>query len=434
MTSAGQPNQADGALEIRVLGELAVLHNGRSIALPRSRKTRALLAYLVIAKHPQQRDRLCRMFWNLPDDPRGALRWSVSKIRQIVNFDGRETLIADRKAVGLRTESISVDLRRVETISNAPSPSVSELEQAADLLKGDFLEGLSLPRCQDFEAWRISLVDDVALLRARILRSLIDRLAGDASRALPHARALQSMHPGDRGLAATVRTLAERARAQATTSSAMPSGESAPPTAPTSPLSEAPPAEGSRLADATPERKHATILALEIVSPLHAFSTMDPELVLRQIDPLFETALAIVKQHGAIISACGDSCITAVFGASPAGDHHAVSACRAAIVLKSMIETQSEGKVRVRAGLDTGEVIIRRRRGDGTERIEVTGPAARIALRLAQSLRRGALAATERTRAAVAGLIDMVRLVRTDFPRFDRDEHAYELRDEKTAG
>jgi hypothetical protein len=54
-------------------------------------------------------------------------------------------------------------------------------------------------------------------------------------------------------------------------------------------------------------------------------------------------------------------------------------------------------------------------------------------LRLTQSLRRGVLAATDRTRAAVAGLADMSPLARSDVPRFDRDEQAYELQGMKAA-
>jgi DNA-binding SARP family transcriptional activator len=41
-----RPAPADGALDIRVLGEIAALHNGEHVALPPSRKTRTLLAYL----------------------------------------------------------------------------------------------------------------------------------------------------------------------------------------------------------------------------------------------------------------------------------------------------------------------------------------------------------------------------------------------------
>src|SRR5256885_10733931 len=90
---------ADGSLGVRVLGEFTVLRDGQTLDLPPSRKTRALLAYLAVVDRSQQRERLCRMFWDLPDDPRGALRWSLSKLRQIMNSEGRDCLVADRNSV-----------------------------------------------------------------------------------------------------------------------------------------------------------------------------------------------------------------------------------------------------------------------------------------------------------------------------------------------
>jgi DNA-binding SARP family transcriptional activator len=41
---------ADAPLELHVLGELEVLRAGRPVALPHSKKTRALLAYLVLTE------------------------------------------------------------------------------------------------------------------------------------------------------------------------------------------------------------------------------------------------------------------------------------------------------------------------------------------------------------------------------------------------
>src|ERR1019366_4381614 len=61
------------SLEIRVLGELEVLRDGKAVALPASKKTRALLGYLVLAgSRPQPRQRLCDLLWDGPSDPRAA--------------------------------------------------------------------------------------------------------------------------------------------------------------------------------------------------------------------------------------------------------------------------------------------------------------------------------------------------------------------------
>jgi pimeloyl-ACP methyl ester carboxylesterase/DNA-binding SARP family transcriptional activator len=709
-------HNADVSLEIRVLGDFAVLHDGEAVDLPRSRKTRALLAYLAVTGHPQRRERLCAMFWDVPDDPRGELRWSLSKIRQIVNVNGRDALVADRNTVALRSQSIALDLRRIKAASlhELASLDISELESLARLFRGGFLDDLSLARCPKFEAWRTSCSNEINLFKTRILRALVDRLEGDASRALPYAHALQAMYPEDGALAATLQDVAERARKRAMEPSASQPAQERLDAAPaelsparpqphrsmardsrfcttedgvriayaalgggppivkaatwmshlqfdlespiwqhwieelgaqnrlirydgrgsglsdrevndlsfeamvadleavvdaaqldrfallgisqgcaisiayavkhpervshlilcggyaqgwrargdqddiarhaamqtlmrqgwgkdnpafrhlftalvvpeakhqqmdwldelqrktvspdsaarlyeifanidvsallhqvTTPtlvfharvdqtvphecgrvisdnISEArfvtlesnnhillarepafvrlldevrrftahdeQPSAPAKTSDLNVERKHVTVLSVDIVNPLHAFSSVDPELILRQIDPLLESTFQIIETNGGIISASGESGITAVFGALPASEeHHAMSACQAALVVKSTLELQSQGSIRVRAGLDTGEAIVRRRRRGGAEQIEVTGGAVRTAAKLAQALRRGAVAVTDRTRAAAVGLTDVVRLSRSDLLRFDRDEQAYEL-------
>jgi len=72
-------------LHISVLGNLAVLRQHTRVKLPASKKTRALLAYLAVTARAHSRDRLCAMFWALPDDPRAALRWSLSRLRPLVD-------------------------------------------------------------------------------------------------------------------------------------------------------------------------------------------------------------------------------------------------------------------------------------------------------------------------------------------------------------
>src|SRR5262249_35848335 len=55
------------------------------------------------------------------------------------------------------------------------------------------------------------------------------------------------------------------------------------------------------------ERTRVTVLSVEIVSPLHAFASVDPELVLRQIDPLLESTFEIIELNGGVILASGES-------------------------------------------------------------------------------------------------------------------------------
>src|SRR5579883_985773 len=131
------------ALEIRVLGELEVVRGGRSVALPASKKTRALLGYLVVARgRPQPRQRLCELFWDGPDDPRAALRWSLTKIRPLVDGPGEKRLVADREHVAFEPRGASVDLVSALEAAAAAHAPLDALRAAADLYRGELLEGL----------------------------------------------------------------------------------------------------------------------------------------------------------------------------------------------------------------------------------------------------------------------------------------------------
>ncbi|MCP8937616.1 alpha/beta fold hydrolase [Alsobacter sp. SYSU M60028] len=201
-------------LTIGVLGELQVTRGEDVVQLPPSRKTRALLAFLAVAGRPQRRERLCEMFWEVPDDPRGALRWSLSKIRQVLNGDGRDRVMADRNTVQLDFGDIEVDFSELAALKpdDVAALPTDRLCTLADLFRGEFLEDLSFPRCPDFEAWRTFHADAIGVLRLRVLRTLVERLADDPERALAFAHRLHMLDPDDAVLAARVEELAEAAR------------------------------------------------------------------------------------------------------------------------------------------------------------------------------------------------------------------------------
>jgi len=56
-------------IALDLVGPLALRREGQLVSLPSSRKTRALLAYLAIAKRPVRREHLCSLLWEVPDDP-----------------------------------------------------------------------------------------------------------------------------------------------------------------------------------------------------------------------------------------------------------------------------------------------------------------------------------------------------------------------------
>jgi pimeloyl-ACP methyl ester carboxylesterase/DNA-binding SARP family transcriptional activator len=208
-----------GPLQIKVLGELVVLRDAQEILLPPSKKTRALLAYLAVVNRRQRRDHLCRMFWDAPDDPRASLRWSLSKLRPIVNEDGDKSCLGtDRSGVLLDTDRLDVDLLHVAhiTAKDVRALSTSGLETLAAEFRGQFLEGLELPRCPVFEAWRTFHADALDRTRSLILRALVERLRSEPERALPYVQALRSMDPSDSQMSLEMKSLAASARQSAT--------------------------------------------------------------------------------------------------------------------------------------------------------------------------------------------------------------------------
>jgi pimeloyl-ACP methyl ester carboxylesterase len=176
------------------------------------------------------------------------------------------------------------------------------------------------------------------------------------------------------------------------------------------------------------DRSRVAVLAINIVNPLHAFASMDPELVLRQIDPLLETTFEIIEQAGGVVGTSAEAGIIVIFDSQNTQHNHAISACRAALAIKSRLELQSEGTVYVSIGLDAGEVITGHRQRMATRQAEVNGVAVRMAARLARSLRRAVVAVTDRVRAEANDSIDAVPLARSDLTKFVRDEPAFELR------
>jgi DNA-binding SARP family transcriptional activator/pimeloyl-ACP methyl ester carboxylesterase len=205
------------ALQLRVLGGFAVLRHETKLALPRSKKTRALLAYLAVTGRSHSRDRLCAMFWPVPDDPRAALRWSLSRLRPLVDERECRRIISDRESVAIDLAHIDVDLLSLRGITRNGLDAISTdaLREAAEALEGDFLEGLELPDCLEFQSWCTAEREAARRLRARLLAALVARLEGVPDQALPHARALSLLEPTDETVHATlVRLLRASGRAR----------------------------------------------------------------------------------------------------------------------------------------------------------------------------------------------------------------------------
>jgi DNA-binding SARP family transcriptional activator len=164
------------------------------VALPASKKTRALLGYLVVTGVPQLREHLCGLLWQGPDDPRGALRWSLTKLRAAL---GDEHIEATRERAGFAAEGVTVDTAFVKQAlaAGVGAAPAAVLEQVAASFRGELLEGLDLPDSFRWHEWCVAQREAMRTAHVAVLAELVGRLASEPERALVHARRRLAVDP-----------------------------------------------------------------------------------------------------------------------------------------------------------------------------------------------------------------------------------------------
>ena len=176
----GQPGQPP-AIHVRMLGRLTIWRRGAPLTLPASRKVRALLAYLALAPRPLTRGQLCELLWDVPNDPRGELRWSLSKVRSLVDERGRRRVQTRADTVWLDLSDCLVDAIEVaratgEGIETLPAGRQRAL---AALFSGDFLDGLAIARSPAFDGWLTAQRRRFRGCHAALLEHLVKRVPDD---------------------------------------------------------------------------------------------------------------------------------------------------------------------------------------------------------------------------------------------------------------
>ncbi|HUM70324.1 MAG TPA: NB-ARC domain-containing protein, partial [Chloroflexota bacterium] len=142
-------------LEISLLGSPKIKLDGKLITgLPA--KAQALLAYLVVTKQQQTRERLAEMLFSVE---------IMSREKKLDNLRGPGALLALNKvlsefvespkfSVAFKTESdYWLDVDEFQDCLRTPNPTPEQLQRAVDLYQGDFLTGLRLKEAEGFEEW-----------------------------------------------------------------------------------------------------------------------------------------------------------------------------------------------------------------------------------------------------------------------------------------
>jgi len=195
-------------LHIHLLGPMEIRRGTRRTELPASKKTRALLAYLIANAKSHRRDRLTELLWDVADDPRSGLRWCLTKIRPLVDGPQQSRLVADREIVEFRPENAYIDLYAVrDALRNGTSAvSLPDLLRLSALFRGTFLEGLDLPDYDAFQAWLVAAREDALQQHISILRAIISQLSDKPGDAISHARLLLEIDPLDENARAQLST------------------------------------------------------------------------------------------------------------------------------------------------------------------------------------------------------------------------------------
>ena len=184
-------------IEIRLIGEPGVIKDGEPVKLPISRKTRALLAYLILCPGSHRRERLCEIFWQVPDNPRGALRWSLSKLRSVVDEGAIKHIVADRDSVAFNAEGIRIDILELrKKLSNGiPALGTEELRDLATTASQGILIGLDLSGQPDFEHFVSAERESLRIIYRDLLQELIRRFGRSPAEAIHWYQKLVEIEP-----------------------------------------------------------------------------------------------------------------------------------------------------------------------------------------------------------------------------------------------
>ncbi|MDG4882243.1 transcriptional regulator [Mesorhizobium sp. WSM4884] len=178
-------NDTAAGLSVRLLGQLTISRNGEPVKLPSSRKLRALLAYLALAPRPVSRSRLCELLWDVPNDPRGELRWCLSKLRAALDEPGRHRVETEGDTVALRLGDTGVDAMEAAAAAaeGIDTLGLERLRALAQLFAGDFLDGLELDRSPHFTSWLIAQRRRFSSCHVAVLEHIIGLLPQGADEA-----------------------------------------------------------------------------------------------------------------------------------------------------------------------------------------------------------------------------------------------------------
>ncbi|MCE7988371.1 MAG: hypothetical protein DYG89_45005 [Caldilinea sp. CFX5] len=185
-------------LELALLGNPELRLAGQPLARFRSAKVYALLYYLAVTRRTQPRTVLAGLFWGDVDEyyARRNLNRTLSDLSQFVG----DHLVVERQSLAFaRHQPYWLDVEVLEAAMTTPptAQTITTLAAAADLYRGDFLDGFYVQDAPEFEQW---VLTERTRLRNGVLH-LLDILAhyhaeqGALAQAMEYVRRTLQLEP-----------------------------------------------------------------------------------------------------------------------------------------------------------------------------------------------------------------------------------------------
>jgi class 3 adenylate cyclase len=165
------------------------------------------------------------------------------------------------------------------------------------------------------------------------------------------------------------------------------------------------------------ERKQVTVLFADLKDSTELIRGLDPEAAQQLLDPALHCMMdAVHRFEGTVNQVLGDG-IMALFGAPIAHEDHALRACYAALAMQAAMRACTEEvrrtrglELRMRVGLNSGEVVVRTIGNDLHMDYSAVGETTHLAARMEQLATPGSSRLTAATLRLVEGLVQVTAL------------------------
>jgi class 3 adenylate cyclase/tetratricopeptide (TPR) repeat protein len=165
------------------------------------------------------------------------------------------------------------------------------------------------------------------------------------------------------------------------------------------------------------ERKQVTVLFADLKDSTELIRGLDPEAAQQLLDPAIHHMMdAVHRFEGTVNQVLGDG-IMALFGAPIAHEDHALRACYAAMAMQAAMRAYTDEvrrtlglELRMRVGLNAGEVVVRAIGNDLHMDYSAVGETTVLAARMEQTATPGSIRLNAATLRLVEGLVQVTAL------------------------